>query len=85
MDYLATEEFKEAIEDTGATFVDRDAVCRERGIGDVTAMVLATAGKYGDPPPQWWLNFGSISTATLLPIYVDWIRSRNTQLVVKLE
>ena len=29
-----------------------------------------------------WLNFGSISSAALLPIYTDWLRSRNAQLVV---
>ena len=82
VDYLATATFKVAIQDTGATFCDRDAVCREHGIEDVTAMVKATASEYGDPVPQWWLNFGSISTAALLPIYIDWFRSRHAQLVV---
>jgi hypothetical protein len=82
VDFLAIEQFKEAIEDTGAVFWDRDGVCRDRGIADVTAMVMATAKEYSDPPPQWWLNFGSISTAQLLPIYIDWFRARNAQLVV---
>ena len=77
VDYLASSQFKAAIEDTGATFCDRDEVCREGGIEDVTAMVMATAAEYGDPPPQWWLNFGSISCAALLPLYIDWFRSRN--------
>lgn len=53
VEYLATVEFKEAIEDTGATFCDRDEVFRERGIEDVTAMVKATASEYGDPVQQW--------------------------------
>lgn len=83
VDYLATAAFRDPIEDTGAVFHDRDAVCREHGIGDVTAMVLATATEYGDPPPQWWLNFGSIATARLLSLYVAWFRSRhNVKLVV---
>ena len=82
VDYLAIAEFKDKIEDTGATFFDRDSVCRELGIEDVTAMIKATATEYGDPPPQWWLNFGSISNATLLPIYIDWFRSRDPHLVV---
>ena len=82
VDYLATEQFKAAVLDTGATFCDRDDVCREHGVEDVTAMVKATASEYGDPVPQWWLNFGSISTAALLPIYIAWFRSRKAQLVV---
>lgn len=85
VEYLATALFQEAIEGTGAAFCDRDRVCRDRGIDDVTAMVMATAAEYSDgadPPPQWWLNFGSISTAALLPIYVDWLASREAQLVV---
>ena len=82
VDYLAIPQFKEAIEDTGAAFWDRDGVCRDAGIEDVTAMVLATAKDYSDPPPQWWLNFGSISTSRLLPVYIEWFRSRNAQLVV---
>ena len=63
-------------------FFDRDGICREQEIEDVTAMVMATAKEYGDPLPQWWLNFGSISAATLLPIYVDWFHSHGAQLVV---
>ena len=70
VDYLATAQFKEAIEGTGATFCDRDDVCRDWGIEDVTAMVLATAKEYRDPPPQWWLNFGSIPSAMLLPSFI---------------
>jgi hypothetical protein len=82
VDYLANAQFKEGIESTGATFFDRDGICRDHGIQDVTAAVMATAVEYSDPPPQWWLNFGSISSARLLPIYVDWFCSRNAQLVV---
>ena len=51
VDYLAIAQFREAIEDTGATFHDRDGVCREQGIEDVTAMVLANVKDYGEPPP----------------------------------
>ena len=29
-----------------------------------------------------WLNFGSISTARLLPVYIDWFGSRGARLVV---
>lgn len=82
VDYLATAAFRDAVEDTGASFFDRDEVFRERGIEDVTGTVTATRSEYGDPPPRWWLNFGSISTAALLPAYTDWLRSRDAQLVV---
>ena len=82
VEYVAIAQYRAPIEDTGAKFFDRDGICRERGIEDVTAMVMATAKEYGDPLPQWWLNFGSISAATLLPIYVDWFHSHGAQLVV---
>ena len=77
VDYLASTEFKDAITHTGATFCNRDSIFRSAGIEDVTAMVKATAADYGDPVPQWWLNFGSISTASMLPVYIDWFRSRD--------
>jgi hypothetical protein len=82
VDYLAIAQFKEAIEDTGAQFFDRDAVCSTLGVADVTEMVKATFLEYSDPPPQWALNFGSIAASRLLPIYVAWFRSRAAQLVV---
>lgn len=83
VDYLAIEQFKDAVEGTGATFCDRDRVCRDHGIEDVKKMTMDTATKYSDPPPQWWLNFGSIASAALLPIYTEWFRSRkNVRLVV---
>ncbi|KAL7550657.1 hypothetical protein ACHAWF_013891 [Thalassiosira exigua] len=82
VEYLANTVFKEAIEDTGASFCDRDIVFRERGVDDVTAAVMSTATDYSDPPPKWWLNFGSISAAALMPIYVNWLGSRNARLVV---
>ena len=84
VDYLATPTFRAGIEDTGATFCDRDDVCRAGGIEDVTAMVMATRAEYipGGDPPQWWLNFGSISTSKLLPIYVDYLRSQGATLVI---
>jgi UDP:flavonoid glycosyltransferase YjiC (YdhE family) len=82
VDYLASTEFKDAIIHTGATFCNRDSIFRSAGIEDVTAMVKATAADYGDPVPQWWLNFGSISTASMLPVYIDWFRSRDPHLIV---
>ena len=73
---------KAAIEDTGSTFCDRDTIFREHGINDLTQLVMDTSTEYSDPPPRWWLNFGSISAARLLPVYISWIGSRNANLVV---
>jgi UDP-N-acetylglucosamine:LPS N-acetylglucosamine transferase len=80
--FLATPDYKDAIAATGSTFIDRDEVCAERGVNDVTKTVMSTASLYGDPPPQWWLNFGSISTEMLLPIYIDFLRALSPNLVV---
>jgi len=39
--------------------------------------------EYNDPgAKQWALNFGSISTERLLPMYKDWVLSRKPQLLV---
>jgi len=81
--FLSIPGFQKAIEDTGAVFVDRDSVCSQFGIDDVTAMVLGTFGQYNDPSAaQWALNFGSIATQRLLPVYIDWFRGLCPQLVV---
>eukprot|EP00929_Paragymnodinium_shiwhaense_P086714 TRINITY_DN47170_c0_g1_i1.p1 TRINITY_DN47170_c0_g1~~TRINITY_DN47170_c0_g1_i1.p1 ORF type:complete len:483 (-),score=73.80 TRINITY_DN47170_c0_g1_i1:155-1603(-) len=83
VEYLSIPQFKEAIEDTGAAYVDRDALCKDHGIDDVTAMVKATFSEYEDPGAMMWaLNFGSISTQRLLPIYAAWLRSGGHCLVV---
>eukprot|EP00927_Polykrikos_kofoidii_P077222 TRINITY_DN74189_c0_g1_i1.p1 TRINITY_DN74189_c0_g1~~TRINITY_DN74189_c0_g1_i1.p1 ORF type:complete len:503 (-),score=75.92 TRINITY_DN74189_c0_g1_i1:128-1579(-) len=80
VEYLCKEQFKEAIEDTGATFFD---VCRDLGMGDVTAMIVGSVAEYNDASAaQWAINFGSIASHRLLPAYISWFRSREPQLVV---
>mmetsp|Transcript_116720 Transcript_116720/g.341711 ORF Transcript_116720/g.341711 Transcript_116720/m.341711 type:complete len:493 (-) Transcript_116720:47-1525(-) len=81
--YLSIEAFKCAIEKTGATFHDRDAVCAEHGIPDVTAMFYKSLSEYGDPGAKMWaLNFGSIATEKLLPVYIGFLRRHSPDLVV---
>mmetsp|Transcript_876 Transcript_876/g.3226 ORF Transcript_876/g.3226 Transcript_876/m.3226 type:complete len:506 (+) Transcript_876:19-1536(+) len=83
VEYLLTPQFKEAIEDTGATFFDRDDVCAEFGVPDLTAMVKGTFAEYDDAGAlQWALNFGSIAAERLLPVYISWFRDREPHLVV---
>jgi hypothetical protein len=77
VEYLATSQFRTAIEDTGATYFDRDMVFKDMGIADVTEAVKATFKEYKDPAAlQWALNFGSIGTELMLPVYIEWFRSR---------
>jgi hypothetical protein len=77
VEYLATSQFRTAIEDTGATYFDRDKVFKDTGIADVTEAVKATFKEYKDPAAQQWaLNFGSIGTELMLPVYIEWFRSR---------
>eukprot|EP00656_Telonema_subtile_P053662 TRINITY_DN7829_c0_g2_i1.p1 TRINITY_DN7829_c0_g2~~TRINITY_DN7829_c0_g2_i1.p1 ORF type:complete len:498 (+),score=80.62 TRINITY_DN7829_c0_g2_i1:242-1735(+) len=83
VEYLAIPQFKEAIEDTGALFQDRNQVCSSLGCEDVVEMIKATFGEYDDPGAmQWALNFGSIAAQRLLPVYIDWFRERQPNLVV---
>ena len=83
VEYLSIVQFKPAIEDTGAHFLDRDEEFKQLGIEDYTALVLDTFEAYKDPgAKQWALNFGSIATERLLPMYKDFILSRGPQLLV---
>jgi UDP-N-acetylglucosamine:LPS N-acetylglucosamine transferase len=81
--YLGVDTFKTAILDTGAIFHDRDSVCAEFGIADLTAMTYKTFEEYNSPGAKMWaLNFGSISTEKLLPIYISFFKQQSPQVVV---
>lgn len=83
VEYLGIDTFKDAIEKTGATFHDRNAVGAAHGIQDFIAMAMKTLEEYGDPAAKMWgLNFGSILTEKLLPVYISWLRSVSPQVVV---
>lgn len=83
VEYLGIDTFKDAIEKTGATFHDRNAVCAAHGIDDFMSMAMKTLEDYGDPGAKvWGLNFGSILTQKLLPVYISWLRSISPQVVV---
>ena len=83
VEYLSVKQFQEAIEDTGAIYFDRDVVCAEYGIANLTEMTLGTFREYNDKSAaQWALNFGSIATCRLLPIYIQWFTSRAPDLIV---
>jgi len=83
VEYLGVATFKSAIESTGATFHDRDDVCAELGIPDVTGMVYKTLEEYNDPAAKMWaLNFGSIATGRLLPVYLSFLRRLSPHLIV---
>lgn len=77
--FLSIADFKAAIEDTGAKYYERDEALKA---GDITGLIKATFTEYADPPPQWALNFGSISNARLLPAYIAWVRSLSPSLIV---
>eukprot|EP00756_Hemistasia_phaeocysticola_P012386 Hpha_TRINITY_DN15191_c4_g18::TRINITY_DN15191_c4_g18_i1::g.128418::m.128418 len=81
--YLAINEFRSAIEDTGATFLNRDEALKA---GDLTAQIMASFAQYaekeGDKPPIWALNFGSIPNAKFLSVYQEWLRSLGPVAVV---
>ena len=64
VEYLANTVFKEAIEDTGASFCDRDIVFRERGVDDVTAAVMSTATDYSEHMIQRALPHASAAPTT---------------------
>lgn len=83
VEYLGIDTFKDVIEKTGATFHDRNAVCAAHGIKDVVATAMKTLEDYGDPGAKMWgLNFGSILTEKLLPVYITWLRSISPHVVV---
>lgn len=83
VEYLGVAPFKSAIENTGATFHDRDHICAELGISDVTAMFYKTLEEYDDPGAKMWaLNFGSIAAEKLLPVYLSFLRHHSPHLVV---
>lgn len=83
VEYLVTTSFQPAIERTGATFRDRDAVVAEYGIEDVTAMYYKSIEEYGSAGAKMWaLNFGSIAPSKLLPAYISFLRRVSPQLVV---
>jgi hypothetical protein len=83
VDYLGVDTFKSAIESTGAIFHDRNAVCAEHGIHDLTEMTYKTFDGYGIPGAKLWaLKFGSIMAAKVLPIYIDFIRKHAPDVVV---
>eukprot|EP00928_Gymnodinium_smaydae_P014660 TRINITY_DN15399_c0_g1_i3.p1 TRINITY_DN15399_c0_g1~~TRINITY_DN15399_c0_g1_i3.p1 ORF type:complete len:486 (-),score=44.54 TRINITY_DN15399_c0_g1_i3:48-1505(-) len=83
VEYLSIVTFQSAIESTGATFHDRNAVLSELGIQDVTSAIMNTFLQYGDDKAkQWALNFGSIATELLLPPYIEFFRRVAPKVIV---
>lgn len=83
VDYLSVVTFQSAIESTGATFHNRDAVCAEFGFHDLTAMTMKTFDEYGTPGAKMWaLNFGSIMADKLLPVYIQFLTKCSPRVVV---
>jgi len=83
VEYLGIAEFKSAIESTGATFHDRDAVFAEFGIPDFKDLFNRCLSEYGDPGAKMWaINFGSIFMEKALPAYINFLRLHSPKLVV---
>jgi len=80
VDFACRPQHKEAIEGTGAQFVDWEAFT---GIDGTVEAIIASLAEYGDPGAKMWgFNFGSIGTMKLLPHFIKWLSERNPAVVV---
>ena len=79
VDYVAVDQFKDAIEGTGATYHSRNEIGRAHGgYEDLQAILVKSAFEdYADAGArQWGLNFGSATTARLVPMFLAWLGAR---------
>lgn len=82
--YVCNPSFKSVIEETGAEFRDTNAVCESfGGISDLREMIMQSMEEYQDPGAKMWaLNFGSIATERLIPIFADFFKELSPKLLV---
>lgn len=82
--YVCNPSFQSVIEETGAEFCDVNGVCeRFGGISDLREMMLQSMAEYQDPGAKMWaLNFGSIATERLIPIFADFFKELSPKLLI---
>lgn len=80
VDFACRPQHKEAIEGTGAQFVDWASFTGKEGTVEA---ITASLAEYGDAGAKTWgFNFGSIGTLKLLPHFVKWLSERSPAVVV---
>jgi len=78
--YVGRPQYRDAIEDTGATFFDWVEVAGSAG---TVASIMAVLSEYDDPGAlMWGHNFGSIVTLRLLQPFIEWFRECDPTAVV---
>lgn len=82
--YVCNPSFQSVIEETGAEFRDVNAVCESfGGISDLREMILQSMAEYQDPGAKMWaMNFGSIATERLIPIFADFFKELSPKLLI---
>ena len=83
VEYVCSTALQSSIEETGAKFHDIDTLCARRGIPSAREMIYKTLEAYEDPGAKMWgLNFGSIATEKLIPIFVEFFQEMSPKLVL---